>query len=108
MKRPNQQSPGGATAQCWRQQSALPLNGASATNTLDARAITGNLNRLWMLEVRDSTNNRQDYLTDPITWTIDNRTLGVFTQADLFGQFQDFYGDDVMSRPQGMYIFPRF
>lgn len=108
MKRPNQQSPGGATAQIWRQLSSLTLNGANATNTLDARAITGNLNRLWMLEVRDNLGARQDYLTDPITWTIDNRTLAVFTQADLFAQFQDFYGDQVMSRPTGMYIFPRF
>ncbi len=107
-KQPNQQSPNGATAQTWRQLSSLPLNGAGATNTLDARSITGNLNRLWMLEVRDSNNARQDYLTDPITWTQDNKTLAIFTQADLFAQFQDFYGDDVMSRPVGMYIFPRF
>lgn len=105
---PNQQSPGGVSAQVQRQLSTGTLNGAGANNTIDARSITGNLERLLMLEVRDSNGARQDYLTDPITWTIDNRTLANYTQADLFGQFQDFYGDDVMARPTGVYVFPRF
>lgn len=105
---PNQQVPSGVAAQVQRQNSVVTLNGANSSNIIDARAITGNTNRLWMLEVLDSNGVRQDYLSDPITYTIDNRTLGTFTQGDLFGQFQDFYGDNVMSRPTGVYVFPRF
>lgn len=108
MQQANQQTPGGIAAQVQRQLSTVTLNGAGANNTIDARAITGNLNRLYILEVRDSQGTRQDYLTDPITWTIDNRTLANYTQGDLFGQFQDFYGDNVMARPTGVYVFPRF
>jgi hypothetical protein len=111
MKRDNQPAPGGTALQVQRQLAALTLNGASSTNTLDARSITGNLMRLMILEVRDSNGVRQDYLTDPIVWSIDNRTLANYTQADLFGQFQDFYGApglQVMARPTGVYVFPRF
>lgn len=105
---PNQPAPDGRALQVQRQLSTVTLNGASANNNIDARAITGNQMRLMMLEVRDSNNVRQDYLTDPITWTIDSRTLANYTQGDLFGQFQDFYGTTVMQRPTGVYVFPRF
>lgn len=108
MGNPNQASPGGVALQTQRQLSVLTLNGASSTNTIDARAITGNQMRLVMLEVRDSNNVRQDYLTDPILWTIDTRTLANYTQGDLFGQFQEFYGPGgFMARPTGIYVFPR-
>lgn len=105
---PNQPVPGGVALQVQRQLSTLTLNGAGSNNIIDARAITGNMMRLLMLEVRDSNNARQDYLTDPITFTIDSRTLANYTQADLFGQFRDFYGPGIMARPTGVYVFPRF
>jgi hypothetical protein len=105
---PNQPVPGGVALQTQRQLSTLTLNGANSNNIIDARAITGNMMRLLMLEVRDSNNVRQDYLTDPISWTIDNRTLANYTQAALFGQMRDFYGVGMMSRPTGVYVFPRF
>lgn len=108
MGTPNQPSPGGVALQTQRQLSTLTLNGAGSNNTIDARAITGNQMRLMMLEVRDSNNVRQDYLTDPIQWTIDTKTLANYTQAALFRQFQDFYGTTVMQRPTGVYVFPRF
>lgn len=108
MKKPNQQVPGGVALQVQRQIASLQLNGAGATNTLDARSITGNLMRLMILEVRDSLGARQDYLSDPITWTLDARTLANYTQADLFGQMNDFYGVGIMARPKGVYVFSRF
>jgi hypothetical protein len=108
MKRNNQQVPGGVALQVQRQIASLQLNGAGSVNTFDARSITGNLMRLLMLEVRDSAGTRQDYLTDPITYTLDARTLANYTQADLFGQMNDFYGVGVMPRPTGVYVFPRF
>lgn len=104
----NQPTPGGVSIQTQRQLSALQLNGAGSTNTIDARSLTGVPSRLLMLEVRDSSNVRQDYLTDPITWTLDTRTLANFTQADLFGQMQEFYGVGMMTRPTGIYVFPAF
>ena len=104
----NQPTPGGVSVQTQRQLSVLTLNGASSTNTIDARSLTGVPARLFMLEVRDSNAARQDYLTDPITYTLDTRTLANYTQGDLFGQMQDFYGLKVMPRPTGVYVFPRF
>ena len=104
----NQPAPGGVALQTQRQISTLTLNGAGASNTLDARSITGNMMRLLILEVLDNNGVRQDYLTDPIVWTIDNRTLANFTQGDLFGQMGDFYGTTAMRRPTGVYVFPRF
>jgi hypothetical protein len=104
----NQQVPPGVALQVYRRKVTVPLNGAGSNNTIDARSLTGNLQRLIMLIVRDSNNVRQDYLQDPITTKIDDRTIGNFTTADLFGQFNDFYGTDVMPRPVGVYIWPRF
>jgi hypothetical protein len=62
-----------------------------------------------MLVVRDSNGARQDYLTDPITFKIDDRTIANYTQADLFGLMNDQYGTgDTLPRPTGVYLFPRF
>lgn len=108
MQRTNETVPPGQALQVYRRHSSMVLNGAGSQNTIDGRALTGNLMRLIMLVVRDSNGVRQDYLTDPISWILDSRTLGNFTQADLFGQMQDFYGLTVQPRPTGVYVFPRF
>jgi hypothetical protein len=108
MEVPNEQIPPGVALQVYRRHATQTLNGASSNNTIDARSLTGNLDRLLYLIVRDSNSARQDYLADPITWTIDSRTLANYTQAALFGWLQDFYGVNVMTRPTGVYIFPRF
>lgn len=109
MQRQNETVPPGQALQVYRRHSSMVLNGAGTQNTIDARALTGNLQRLIMLVVRDSNNARQDYLTDPITWVLDSRTLANFTQADLFGLMNDFYGtQNVLARPTGVYVFPRF
>src|SRR6266567_1649498 len=86
----------------------VALNGAGSNNTLDARSLTGNLQRLVMLVVRDSNGARQDYLTDPIVFKIDDRTIANYTQADLFGLINDMYGTEIQTRPTGTYLFPRF
>jgi hypothetical protein len=104
----NQTSPPGIAVQTYRRKATVTLNGAGSNNTIDARSLTGNLQRLVMLVVRDSNNVRQDYLSDPITFKVDDRTLGNYTQADLFGLINDFYGTAGMPRPTGVYIWPRF
>lgn len=108
MQRTNETVPPGQALQVYRRHSVVPLNGAGSQNTIDGKALTGNLQRLLMLVVRDGNGARQDYLTDPITWILDTRNLGNFTQADLFGLMQDLYGTGlVMPRPTGVYVFPR-
>jgi hypothetical protein len=94
--------------QVYRRFANQTLNGPGSSNTMDARSLTGNQQRLAMLVVRDGQQNRQDYLTDPITWTLDTRTLATYTQAALFGYMQDFYGVGMMPRPTGVYTFPRY
>jgi hypothetical protein len=109
MQRTNETVPPGQALQVYRRHSSMVLNGAGTQNTIDGRALTGNLMRLIMLVVRDSNGARQDYLTDPISWILDSRTLANFTQADLFGLMQDFYGTGVvLPRPTGVYVFPRY
>lgn len=104
----NQTVPPGIALQTFRRKATVTLNGASSSNTIDARSLTGNIQRLIMLVVRDSNGQRQDYLADPIVFKIDNRTIATYTFAELQGQFRDFYGTTSMPRPQGTYIFPRF
>lgn len=108
MDRQNEAVPPGVALQVYRRFASQVLNGAGASNTIDARSLTGNQQRLIMLCVRDSLQQRQDYLTDPITFTLDSRTIANYTQADLFGQMNDFYGTGMMPRPTGVYVFPRF
>lgn len=108
MKVPNEQVPPGQALQVYRRHATQTLNGAGSNNTIDARSLTGNLQRLIFLIVRDSNNVRQDYLSDPITWTLDSRTMSNYTQAALFGQNTEFYGTWAMQRPTGVYVFPRF
>lgn len=108
MDRPNEAVPPGVAIQVYRRFASQVLNGAGASNTIDARSLTGNQQRLIILCVRDSNTVRQDYLTDPITFTLDTRTIANYTQADLFGQMSDFYGVGMMPRPAGVYVFPRF
>lgn len=108
LQQPNQTTPPGVALQVYRRKATVTLNGAGSNNTIDARSLTGNLQRLIMLVVRDSNGNRQDYLTDPIVFKIDDRTIGNFTQADLFGLINDQYGTEVMARPTGVYLWPRF
>lgn len=105
----NEQVPPGVNIMSQRRFQSLPLNGASSQNTLIANAIVGNEVRLAFLIVRDSNGARQDYLTDPIQWFIDQRKLSNYS-PDLVQQYmEDFYGANMaMNRPTGVYVFPRF
>lgn len=93
-----------------RRHQILTLNGASADNILQL-ALTGNELRGLILVVRDSNNARQDYLSDPIRWSIDNRNLGVYSPAEVFDHMEDFYDAEssgASTRPAGVYVYPRF
>lgn len=108
MGRSNATAAPGQVLQCYRKKATQTLNGASASNTIDARSLTGNIQRLIFLVVRDGNAQRQDYLSDPITWMLDSRQMASYTTAALFGWMNDFYGTTAQPRPTGVYLFPRF
>lgn len=93
-----------------RRHQLFTLNAAGAENILQL-SLTGNELRGLILVVRDSTGARQDYLSDPIRWNIDNRNLGVFSPDEVFDRMEDFYDqlqNGTSTRPTGVYVFPRF
>lgn len=102
--------PPGLNLQTLRRHQILTLNAAGSSNILQLTNV-GNEVRAFAIIVRDSNNARQDYLSDPIRWNQDDRNLGVFSPNEVFNQMSDFYanlqGGD-WSRPQGVYVFPRF
>jgi hypothetical protein len=102
--------PVGLSLQTMRRHQTLSLNSAGASNIFQL-ANTGNELRGILLIVRDSNNARQDYLTDPIRWRLDNRAMGTFSPNELFNRmndFYDFYSNGTSTRPTGVYCFSRF
>ncbi len=73
---PNQPVPPGLNLQYKRRHQIFTLNATGSDNIMQS-ALTGNALRLQILVTRNASNNlRVDGLTDPITWTVDNRTMG--------------------------------
>lgn len=102
--------PPGLNLATLRRHQILTLNGAASENQLQL-SLTGNEIRGLILVVRDSTNVRRDYFSDPIRWNIDNRNLGIFSPDEVFDHMDDFYdqlGNGTSTRPTGVYVFPRF
>lgn len=102
--------PPGLNLQTLRRHQILALNAASSDNQFQL-SLTGNEIRCAILVVRDSNNARQDYLSDPIRWYLDNRNLGVFAPSEVFNQMNDHYEqlqNGTSVRPTGVYVFPRF
>jgi hypothetical protein len=106
----NERIPPGVNLQTKTRHTTFTLQGAGADNNF-LSPLTGNALRGGLLIVRDSNLARQDYLSDPISWTLDDRTLSV-TSPDIVFQWQaDFYatfGQRRAPRPTGVYPFPRF
>lgn len=102
--------PPGLNLATLRRHQIFTVNSAGADNQFQLNN-TGNEIRLMVMVLRDSTGARQDYLSDPIRWRLDNRSLGTFAPNEVFNQMQDFYdqlssGDSI--RPTGVYVWPRF
>jgi hypothetical protein len=106
----NERIPPGVNLQTKVRQQPFTLNNAGADNIF-LSSLTGNALRGLLLIVRDSNNARQDYLSNPITWMLDDRTLST-VDVDMYFQWaQDFYasfGQMRAPRPTGVYPFPRF
>jgi hypothetical protein len=105
---PNQPLPPGLNVQNLRRHDLpVQLNSAGSDNVVITRAITGNELRGVLMVLRDSNGARQDYASDPIRWTIDNRNMGALSPDELFNWMSDFYGSQYMSRPVGVYVYNR-
>lgn len=102
--------PPGLNLSTLRRHQIFTLNGAGADNQLQLTNV-GNELRAAVLIVRDSNGARQDYLSDPIRWRLDNRSLGVFSPDEVFNQMGDFYdslSSGTSQRPTGVYVWPRY
>jgi hypothetical protein len=102
--------PPGLALQTKRRHQTGTLNGAGANNTMQL-SLTGNEIRWIGVLIRDSNNARQDYLSDPINWMLDNKNLGVFSPNENFNLTNDFYemlNNGTSVRDTGLYQFPRF
>lgn len=107
---PIQPLPPGLNIQTLRRHQVLTLNSAGSDNQLQLTNV-GNEIRCMIHVVRDSNGARQDYYSDPIRWTLDDRNLGVFSPDEVFQQMADFYPALVAGntqRPTGVYVWPRF
>lgn len=107
---PIQPVPDGLNLATQRRHQILPVNSGGASNQFQL-SNTGNELRGVLLIVRDNNGVRQDYLTDPIRWRLDNRTMGTFSPNEVFNRMADFYswhGDGGVARPTGVYMWPRF
>lgn len=107
---PIQPTPDGLNIATQRRHQILTMNAGSANNQFQL-SNTGNELRGILFIIRDNNGVRQDYLTDPIRWRLDNRTMGTFSPDEVFNRMVDFYdplsyGD--INRPTGLYMFPRF
>jgi hypothetical protein len=107
-KVPNQQIPPGVNLQTKTRHQTFTLNNAGSDNNF-LSTLTGNAVRAMLLIVRDSNGARQDYLSDPIQWQLDQRNLGTLSPDIVFQWAESFYRSyGGVSRPTGVYPFPRF
>jgi hypothetical protein len=135
---PNQPVPPGLNLQVKRRHQIFTLNAATSDNIMQS-ALTGNALRAQIFITRTGAANlRADLFTDPITWQIDNRTMGKIstqvgaTQAAgsglleqwMYEFYQEYFATILASstanglrpptayqpfeRELGVYVFPRF
>lgn len=102
--------PPGLNLSTLRRHQTFTLNGAGADNQFQL-TNTGNELRGIAMVLRDSNGARQDYLSDPVRWRIDNRAMGTFSPREIFNQMADFYtnlSNGTSQRPTGTYVWTRF
>lgn len=107
---PIEQLPPGLQLATLTRHQIINLASASNANVFQA-SNTGNEIRVWLMLLRDGNGVRQDALSDPIRWRLDNRSLGVMGPNEVFNRMNDFYEslqNGTSTRPTGVYVFPRF
>jgi hypothetical protein len=104
----NQRIPPGVNFQTKTRHQIFVL-GTTGNDNNFLSTLTGNAVRGMILITRDGTGARQDALTEPINWTLDNRNLGTLSPDQVFRWAEDFYsGNGLTSRATGVYPLPRF
>lgn len=106
---PIEEIPPGLNLATLRRQQIINLAAAGADNTFQLSNM-GNEVRGILMILRNSSGVRTDLLSDPVRWRIDNRSLGVFSNQEIFNRMSDFYESltNGSTRPTGVYVFPRF
>lgn len=104
----NQRIPPGVNFQTKTRHQIFVL-GTTGNDNNFLSTLTGNAVRAMLLICRDGTGARQDALTEPITWTQDNRNLGNLSPDQIFRWADDFLCSYSQStRATGVYPFLRF
>jgi hypothetical protein len=104
----NQRIPPGVNFQTKTRHQIFTL-GTTGNDNNFLSTLTGNAVRAMLLICRDGTGARQDALTEPITWTLDNRNLGNLSPDQIFRWADDFLCSYAQtSRATGVYPFLRF
>jgi hypothetical protein len=104
----NQRIPPGVNFQTKTRHQIFVL-GTTGNDNNFLSTLTGNAVRGMLLICRDGTGARQDALTEPITWTQDNRNLGNLSPDQIFRWADDFlcsYANT--ARATGVYPFLRY
>lgn len=131
---PNQPVPPGLNLQYKRRHQIFQMNAAGSDNIFQS-ALTGNALRNQILVTRNGASVRADGLSDPITWQIDNRSMGKLSvnpgatasttggqggdmvqqwmseqYAEYFSAIQTGTTTSTVGfrRESGVYVFPRF
>jgi hypothetical protein len=104
----NQRIPPGVNFQTKTRHQIFAL-GTTGNDNNFLSTLTGNAVRGMLLICRDGTGARQDALTEPITWTLDNRNLGNLSPDQVFRWADDFLCSySQTTRATGVYPFLRF
>ncbi len=106
---PIEQLPPGLNLATIARHQVINLSAVGADNTFQISNV-GNEIRLFIWVMRNSAGARTDLASDPIRWRLDNRSLGVFAQQEVFNRMADFYESlqNGSTRPTGVYVWPRF
>jgi hypothetical protein len=106
---PIEELPPGLNLATLRRQQILNLAAAAADNTFQLSNMGNELRGLIAI-TRNSSGARADLLSDPIRWRLDNRSMGVFSVAEVIDRMEDFYPFLTTGsvRETGVYVWPRF
>lgn len=103
----NQRIPPGVNFQTKTRHQIFAL-GTTGNDNNFLSTLTGNAVRGMLFICRDGTGARQDALSEPINWTLDNRNLGTLSPDQLFRWADDIRGTSQTARATGVYPFLRF
>jgi hypothetical protein len=103
----NQRIPPGVNFQTKTRHQIFAL-GTTGNDNNFLSTLTGNAVRGMLFICRDGTGARQDALSEPINWTLDNRNLGTLSPDQLFRWADDIRGTTQTARATGVYPFLRY